>query len=115
MISRSSVIASSAPPTSLNVTPTSSGFTSVALLLPTPKMPPPNMPPPVRAARLRPASDQSPIMTTIGRTQLRMKVAIGLGGVLARYVTCAAPSCDQIRLPSGGGRVANRVVACPGV
>ena len=79
MISRSSAIASSAPPTSLKVTPTSSGFTSVALLLPTPKMPPP-----VRAPRLRPANDQSPIMTTRGSTQLTMNVAMGLGGVLAR-------------------------------
>ena len=44
------------------------------------------------------------------------KVAIGLGGVLARYVTCAAPSSlMRSGSPSGGGRVANRVVACPGV
>jgi hypothetical protein len=55
-------------------------------------------------------------MTMSGSTQLRMKVAIGLGGVLARYVTCAAPSSlMRSGSPSGGGRVANRIVACPGV
>ena len=73
-------MASSAPPTSLNVTPTSSAVTSVALLLPTPKIPPP-----ARAAdRLRPMSDHRPTITRSGNTQLTMKLAIGLGGVFAR-------------------------------
>jgi hypothetical protein len=65
------------PPTSLDVTPTCSGFTSVALLLPMPKSPP-NMPPPRRAARLRPTYDQSAIRNRSGSTQLTMKVVIGL-------------------------------------
>ena len=55
MISCSSAIASSAPPTSLKVTPTSSAFTSVALLLPTPKIPPP-----AGRETLRPAIDHRP-------------------------------------------------------
>ena len=58
MISWSSAMASSAPPTSLYVTVTSSGLTSVALLLPTPNMPP--SPPPAAAPARRYAVYQKP-------------------------------------------------------
>ncbi len=78
MISCSSPIASSAPPTSLNVTPMSSAFTSVALLLPTPKIPPPTRP-----ARLRLAIDQRDATSNSGNSQFNTKLPIGLGGAAA--------------------------------
>ena len=79
MISCSSPIASSAPPTSLKVTPTSPALTSVALLLPTPKIPPPT-----RLAKLRPAIDQRDATSSSGNSQFSTKVAMGLGGRAAR-------------------------------
>jgi hypothetical protein len=79
MVSCNSSIASSAPPTSLNVTLTSSALTSVALLFPTPKIPPPT-----RLARLRLAMDQSDATHSNGNSQFNTNVLIGLGGRVAR-------------------------------
>jgi len=75
MISRNSVIASSQPPTSLKVTPTCSGRTTTALLLPTPRIPP-APPSPIR----RYIGYQMAPITASGSTYPTRNEPIGLGG-----------------------------------
>ena len=71
-------MASSAPPTSLYVTVTSSGLTSIALLLPTPKMPPSPGPLPLP---IRPyARYQKPPSNASGIRYSSRNPPIGLGG-----------------------------------
>src|SRR5712692_6887789 len=70
--------------------PTSSGFTSAALLRPTPRMPP--SPPPPAARRYM--KYQTPPTSASGRPYDSRNAPTGLGGGSTVYFTPAASNCS---------------------